>query len=358
MKTKLVYVLTCAPEATYIEQALMSAWSARHWNPDAHIVLITDNLTDKLLIGKRGEILNYISEKIVIPFEDDSLSMMYRSRFIKTSVRQLIDGDFMFIDCDTIVCKSLADVDDFACEVGAVWESHLLVKDFCDSLHEAASVNNAKIGVDIDKETEYFSSGILFVRELPIAYKLYDLWHSYWLESHALGVSIDQPSLAKANRDSGHIIKKIEDTYNCILFTQNTILRQSHVLHIAAYRNPCFLFSPRVLLQIRNEGLMPWTKELIVKPHITYLPFDYHIKTANWKQKRIWIKEIVSAADMYSRHIDESFADWKFGVGAETMIKKLFKKKCFGVGTCIWMSWKSCIVGKKKLIDNVCKRMC
>ena len=60
MKTKLVYVLTCEPEATYIEQALMAVWSARYWNPDAHIVLLTDNKTSALLHAgvARGEILH------------------------------------------------------------------------------------------------------------------------------------------------------------------------------------------------------------------------------------------------------------------------------------------------------------
>ena len=72
MRTKLVYVLTCAPEKHYIEQALMSVFSARHWNPDAHIVLLVDDLTDKLLVGKRADVLDYISEKIVVPFDEAS----------------------------------------------------------------------------------------------------------------------------------------------------------------------------------------------------------------------------------------------------------------------------------------------
>ena len=62
MQTKLVYVLTCAPEATYIEQALISIWSARYHNPDAHIVLLVDDLTNQLLVGKRAEVLEYITE--------------------------------------------------------------------------------------------------------------------------------------------------------------------------------------------------------------------------------------------------------------------------------------------------------
>lgn len=54
MKTKLVYVLTCAPDKNYIEQAHMAIWSARYHNPDATIVLIVDDKTDALLTGKRG----------------------------------------------------------------------------------------------------------------------------------------------------------------------------------------------------------------------------------------------------------------------------------------------------------------
>jgi hypothetical protein len=57
MKTKLVYVLTCAKEATYIEQALISIWSARYHNPDAHIVMLVNDKTNGLLVRKRAEVL-------------------------------------------------------------------------------------------------------------------------------------------------------------------------------------------------------------------------------------------------------------------------------------------------------------
>ena len=146
MKTKLIYVLTCSESGTYIEQALMSIWSARHHNPDAHIVLLTDDKTDRLLTGTRGGLLDYVTEKIVVPFVDENASMMFRSRWIKTSARELVEGDFLFIDCDTIVCKSLAEIDGFQCEMGAVWESHLLVEDFCDSLKSSATKANLKGG--------------------------------------------------------------------------------------------------------------------------------------------------------------------------------------------------------------------
>ena len=161
MKTKLVYVLTCAPEATYIEQALISIWSARYHNPDAHIVLLVDDKTNDLLVGKRAEVLEYVTEKVVIPFEDANATMMYRSRWIKTQVRQLVKGDFMFVDCDTVVNKSLEEIDGVEAEAAAVPESNLPIADFHPSLYESMEENAKKIGWNIAGEEYYYSSGLI-----------------------------------------------------------------------------------------------------------------------------------------------------------------------------------------------------
>lgn len=310
MKTKLVYVLTCAPEATYIEQALMAVFSARHWNPDAHIVLMVDDKTDALLTGKRGEILNYISEKIVVPFEDESLTPMFRSRWIKTQVRQLIKGDFLFVDSDTICQRPLSDIDNFDCEVGAVLESHLPVSEFCDALHRSAQNANEIIGVDIDAEKLYYSSGVLLVKDTRKTHKLYELWHRYWKEGNDIGLKIDQPSLAKANRETGHIIQQIPDSYNCILFTQTSGTREAHVLHIAAYRNPSFLFTNKVLNYVKVNGIgNEWLQKMILHPCATIMPFDYIIKHSTYKERRTWNKELAEAWKGYGEHIDANYAD-------------------------------------------------
>ena len=308
MRTKLVYVLTCAPEATYIEQALMAVFSARHWNPDAHIVLMVDDKTDALLTGKRGEIISYISEKIVVPFEDESLTPMYRSRWIKTQVRQLIKGDFMFVDCDTICQRPLNDMDSFECEVGAVLESHLPVSEFCDALHRSAQDVNKKIGVDIDAELLYFSSGVLFVRDTDRTHKLYNLWHQFWKEGNEIGLKIDQPSLAKANREMGHIIQQIPDTYNCILFTRPPFVREAHILHIAAYQNPSFLFTDKVLNYVKENGIgNEWLQKMLLNPCATMMPFDYKLKYSSWHERYQWSKELIEAWNGYGKHIDKTY---------------------------------------------------
>lgn len=359
MKTKLVYVLTCAPEATYIEQALMSVYSARHYNPDAHIVLMVDDKTDALLTGKRGEILNYISENIVVPFDDETLTPMYRSRWIKTQVRQLIKGDFLFVDCDTITQRPLADIDDFDCEVGAVFESHLPVSEFNDSLYRGAKELNAKIGVDIDAEKLYYSSGVLLVKDTRKTHKLYELWHRYWKEGNEIGLKIDQPSLAKANREVGHIIKQIPDTYNCIVFTRPTFVREAHILHIASYQNPSFLFTDRVLKYVRENGIgNEWLQKMIQNPCATMMPYDYNLKHSTCKERRLWRKELAEAWKGYGEVIDAMYADFPMPSRLRGMIIYMLKHRCVRLAISMSMLWQRIHLQRTKSIikPNMCAK--
>lgn len=357
MRTKLVYVLTCAPEATYIEQALMAVWSARHWNPSAHIVLVTDDKTDALLTGKRREILKYISKKIVVPFEDDALTPMYRSRWIKTQVRQMIDGDFLFVDSDTICQRPLSDIDSFECEVGAVFESHLPVNEFCGSLHRKAKELNATIGVDIDTEQLYYSSGVLLVKATNKTHRLFELWHQYWKEGVMLGLKIDQPALAKANREMGYIIRQIPDTYNCILFTRPPFVREAHILHISAYQNPSFLFTDKVMNYVRENGIEnPWIKKMILNPCATILPFDYSIKHMSFRELRRWRTEVVEAWRGYGQYIDNTYVDFPMHSRLRSVVVILLRSRFIRLGIMIWFAERHMRHFRTEVPYNYCQK--
>lgn len=357
MQTKLVYVLTCAPEATYIEQALMSVFSARHYNPDATIVLMVDDKTDALITGNRGEILKYISDKVVVPFADESLTPMYRSRWIKTQVRQLIKGDFMFVDCDTITQRPLADIDDFDCEVGAVLESHLPVKEFNDSLYQGAKKLTATIGVDIDAEQLYFSSGVLLVRDTKKTHKLYELWHQFWKDGNEIGLKIDQPSLAKANREVGHIIEQIPDTYNCILFTRPIFIRDALILHIAAYQNPSFLFTKQVLDYVRENGIgNEWLQKMILNPCATIMPFDYIIKHTSCGELRKWGGEMAEAWIGYGSTVDVTYTDLSPELHLFNRDVKLLRRGYVSLAMDMHLMEMKLRLIRKKIKQNYCQK--
>lgn len=355
MKTKLVYVLTCAPEATYIEQALISIWSARYHNPDAHIVLLVDDLTNQLLVGKRAEVLEYITEKVVIPFEDTNATMMYRSRWIKTQVRQLVKGDLLFIDCDTIVNKSLEEIDEVKAEVAAVPESNLPIADFHPSLYQSMEENAKKIGWDIDGEKYYYSSGVIYVKDTPMAHKMFHQWHQYWIDGGKIGVNIDQPSLAKANIDCGHLIERIDNIWNCIMFTYPRQANKANILHYAAYRNMSFLFSKRVLRYVKDNGLTEYIKEYIIHPTNSYIPFNsefYHYKLKDYRHRfRILYKGIRD----YAEHIDATFEDYI----SKNIVYKLLRGKWYRLATIVLLllSYRRVRLNNNyKYTENICSK--
>lgn len=358
MKTKLVYVLTCAPEGNYIEQALLAIWSARRHNPSAQIILFVDDVTDNVMSEGRDEILKYVSEKVVIPFDADK-TMVYRSRWIKTSVRKLVDGDFLFVDCDTVTTRSLDEMDSLKCRMGAVPDSHLPVHAFGKALMKSSKVKVAPVGIDLDAEEYYFSSGVLYVKDLPESHALYEKWHAVWQEGVEKGVNIDQPSLAKANIEAGHLIERIDDRFNCVIYTQPDFAKDASILHFTAFRNPSWLFSKRVLDIIRKEGLQDWMKPFILNPVSTYIPFRYTVSRMSFNELIRSIRTMSKAARVYSRHVDGSFSDMQPSARWQERAKGLFKKKCFLLGStaCLLPGWINIKANRSNPpVPNVCSK--
>lgn len=355
MQTKIVYVLTCATEATYIEQALISIWSARYHNSDAHILLVVDDLTNQLLVGNRAEVLEYVTEKVVIPFEDVNATMMYRSRWIKTQVRNLVKGDLLFIDCDTIVSNSLEELDTLKCEVGAVCESNLPIEQFCMPLYQPMCENAHTIGWDPEGEQYYFSSGVIYAKDTPAVHQLFALWHRYWQEGLERGINIDQPSLAKANIECEHIIQRIEDKWNCIMFTYPRWAREANILHFAAYRNMSFLFSKRVLCYIKENGLTNYIKQYIVHPTESYIPFDSEFYSYKLMDYILCYGILIRGVNEYAKYIDTTFADYT----TKNIVYKFLQKKLYELAMVILLvlKWKNTRLNKKyKYTENICAR--
>lgn len=358
MKTKLVYVLTCAPEATYIEQALMAVWSARYWNPDAHIVLMVDDKTDAILTGKRAEILNYISEKIVVPFEDETLTPMYRSRWIKTQVRQMIQGDFLFIDCDTICCQSLESIDVLQNEIGAVYDSHVTLSE--DISFDITRDMVLKIGLDLNEEKYYYSSGVIYAKDTLKVHQLYNRWHALWRYGvEEQNVSMDQPSFARANVEMGHLITSIPDVYNCVLYTQNSFIPNAKILHISSYQNPSFLFSKELMNFVKDRGLNSRMKYWLIHPMQTWMPFDFYILHSSLIERIKWIFQIEKAVDYLNSELSLIPENWcRINSRFENIIKYLFSHHMYRVGAFAWMVLKRIHVLKNRrfIKENICRK--
>lgn len=311
MKTKLVYVLTCAPEATYIEQALMAVWSARYHNPDAYIVLLTDNITSAMLHGDkvRGEVLQYISEEKVMPFEDDK-NMHYRSRWLKSHMRELVKGDMLFIDCDTICTRSLAEIDEYDAMVAMVPDEHMHVCEYPENVVLPLVETTKLLGYDVRDEDWYFNSGVIYAKDEPEVHALWKCWHVIWQEGEKLGIKADQPSLGKANIEFNHIIQCLPDVWNTLIYMNPVHACEGKILHFWNFRNKSFMFARPFLEYLKVNGLTDYAKACVLDPLKSVLPFDNILtRSTIWNYFR-YAKQIREQRKLYANNVDMTFKDF------------------------------------------------
>lgn len=358
MQLKFVYVLTCPQNCYYIEWALLSLYSLRRLHRNAYTVLVTDNDTNSILVGKRSEILRYVSEKVVISDFPFDMSSKLKSRFLKTSVREYLSGDFLFIDCDTLICKPLNDIEDLS-GIHACKNCHLSIHEYSTQMYDKLNKDASVVGWDISKEDIYYSSGVMFVQDTPVAYELYKSWHNHWLKALNSDIYQDQLTLALANIDCNYTIQLLPDTYNCVVFTQNSFVREAHILHISSYENTCYLYTDKVLEYVKNNGCDDsWVKWIIEHPYGTILPFDYEIYHSSIHQKVEWINEIAEHMRRYAEHIDDFFVDFPMKSHIKKIVITCYRMKLYKLGSFMWLLWKQIhiITKKRKLNDNILRK--
>lgn len=274
MNTKCVYIVTSDEEDLYLEQTYLSAYSLRHHNPDAEIVLVVDEKTERSLRGVRKEILGTVSRLCVISCPAH-YSKMVTSRYLKTSLRQRIEGDYLFIDGDTIIADKLDAVDCFSFEIGAAIDKHINIS---DHTQKDDIISKAKrIGWDFNKwDGRYFNSGVMFVKDTKIAHELYEQWHNEWLFFSKKGINIDQPSLNKINVQMGDIITELGGEWNCQIVDNGIkFLNRAKIIHYFASSigrgtdkdiAPYLFKNKGLYREIKEKGLTEEIKELLDQP--------------------------------------------------------------------------------------------
>ena len=212
MKTQVVYVLVSSEQDVFLEELWASLFSLRIHHPEAKVMVLTDASTSQRIMVRKN--LRDMFSEVVTVKVPDHYSQKERSRHIKTSVRNIIDGAFLYIDTDTIICKSLEGVDKLNYDIAAVPECHIPLSD--NPFKESVYSTIEKIyGTDIHDCTYWFNGGVMYVADNMRTRQFYQKWNDNWSFScFQKGNSQDQPSLVKTDRDMGYIIQPLPDIYN------------------------------------------------------------------------------------------------------------------------------------------------
>lgn len=259
MKTKIVYCLVSDNEDYYYEQLLISLCSLRKHNPDAVVEIVCDNDTFVTLKDNRSTINDY--DINIIPVEaPSSWNKLEKSRYLKTNLRKLTKGDYLFIDTDTVICSSLDFVDDFTFNIAAVRDSHIdrpLPKhSHCRYESERWIWGEAKrANVNIEG-LWHINSGVMYVRDVEESYVLYSKWAEHYPKLLKYGVKVDQLSLLLSNGEMSNVISMLESKMNCQVWFEEgrKNVEDAVIIHYFPGKRKTLLSSSWIMEPIKETG--------------------------------------------------------------------------------------------------------
>lgn len=242
MKTQIVYVLISSEKNLFLEEMWVSLYSLRHFHPEVKVTVFVDKPTENR-VRQRKELCEMITNLIAVDFPDE-YSDRLRSRSLKTSLRELIEGDYLLIDTDTVITKPLDDIDTIAInniamvpELHGPFQKHITYKFICEDIRQ---IFNA----DVSDAPYWFNSGCCLVRDTDLSHEFYKKWHKNWEHSALVkGQSSDQRSLLYTDSQYGYIIECLPNEFNCQLAMSMQYFYDAKILHFWHMRDVTFSHS-------------------------------------------------------------------------------------------------------------------
>jgi|GEM_PF-2188009 len=186
-----VYVVISQGNDTYLDLTYLSAKILRASNPSSRISVYLDSETLHFIRTN-----NHLLEEVIdyfVPCMTPDKSNVFKSRYIKTRLRKWIQGDFIYLDSDTLPIKALDEL-----------------KTIKESFAACLNWNNEEKQNYCEREKAYFeqyalklpqfyvNGGVLVWRDTAFAHDLSDKYIHYWDLAATDEVYYDQPALNEA----------------------------------------------------------------------------------------------------------------------------------------------------------------
>ncbi len=265
MKTQIIYTLISSEKDCFLEELWVSLYSLRLFHPDASVKVLVDEPT-KAYMARFPKLCDMITVIVVVPVPE-KYNAKQRSREIKTTIRNVIDGAYLFIDTDTVVCKPLVGIDHLTCDIAAVPDGHLPLE---ECMFPPTKAVNQIFKTDVSDSQYWFNSGVMFVADNERNRKFYKRWNENWTYScFEKGQSQDQPALLATDKEFGYVIEELPGIYNAQVAMSLKYFADAAIVH---WWHMSFIenqdYSPYFSLQIYKEvkeygGITPHVEELI-----------------------------------------------------------------------------------------------
>lgn len=307
---KFVYVVVGNKNDFYVEYCAVSIFSLKKYNKDAKVLVISDTTTYNYIKAEKKFLVDITDEFISVPINKDYTSLQ-KSRFLKTSVRNLIDEDFIFIDTDTIITGDLKDLYSFDQDIGAVktqdsnsWNKknqHFHFKRYNIQRNLSEDFN---YGID-----NYFNSGVIICRNTKKAREFYETWHKFWIEStEKYNFHQDQCDFNRTNAIYNNLVSVINGAYNFGAIYPGNSMKYFNNCRIFHYFSTSFklkklkIKDPELLDCLKRNGFTTEIDCMIENIKLEYLQNIYNEKNDFFSLRSLYLENKFKKIVLYLKN--------------------------------------------------------
>ncbi|MBC1262225.1 glycosyltransferase family 77 protein [Synechococcus sp. BSF8S] len=188
-----VYCLTSSGGDLYEAMTRVSLGTVRLTNPTARIEIACDQQTHQALQATGSQLLREADAVHGFPTPDGPPT--FRNRFVKTTLRLLLRGPFLFLDSDTVVRKPLTLLLNLHADIAAA-PNHS-ADTLAEQIWSEDQANLDTMGWQVREP--YVNGGVIWHADTPAAHRFAEAWHCNWLANvERTGRYRDQPALNNA----------------------------------------------------------------------------------------------------------------------------------------------------------------
>jgi lipopolysaccharide biosynthesis glycosyltransferase len=223
---KVVYALSIKNNNLIEPQLIASAKTLKHFNPNCIIYIITTHDSHKMLQEKNSELLVLIKNWILV--KKHHKKSLNESRMLKTKIRDLIKGKVLYLDADTIVCKSLSKLFSDKHEMSLVQDQ--MPSRPVDGFPSWLIPYYTKLKWSAPTK-KYYNSGVMLINDNTNTRRIFRKWQNALKQTMHLGLYQDQPSLNYVLNTSKINICELDKKYNAMILANEKYRKNAFILH-------------------------------------------------------------------------------------------------------------------------------
>lgn len=224
------YVLASTGCDRYATMCFLSASALRRVHPEVRTVLVCDERTSVHLRANAPFLERVIDEFVIEPAPMPHPRS--RSFYLKTRLRSIITGDFIFLDCDTLPVRPFLDM------TAGDWDMAFVLDRShhgpIDPVFPHWEVPRLKRMAWNARLTRYFNTGVGYYRDNAAVRALATEWQRLWEQAYAQGDDWDQLAFNCAAEAVPVRIHELPVSYNAMVAVSPLHAREAKIYHFFA----------------------------------------------------------------------------------------------------------------------------